>query len=649
VRAYKLKVVLLAFLGYGYILAILGYLAFTLKIVLTMWQGRAEHPEMAAMFLFTPLIIAFVIWTIVRAIFRVRIDPPTGIALTAERCPRLFELIEELRKAMGAPALHAVLLTEEFNAGVRQVPAWGLFGRPKNYLVLGLPLLEALGPEAFRAALVHELGHLAGSHGRLGAWIYRLRGSWSRLADAFDAPDARAFVWIYRLALRRFFLWYAPFFRAYSLALARHQEHEADKKAAELAGANHLAACLVQSEVAGRFLRAEFWPEIERLALQLPEPPADLFDRLRARLPALRALAQPWLDEALGKPEDPEDTHPSLAQRLAAIGVAQARFDALSPSSAASAADVFLGDAPKLRAAVAERWALPRQNAWRRRHTALQEEVREVRALEAKTGSGALEPAEAWKLYRDAKHIWGAPQAAQALRWLLSRWPRHAAAGFEYGVHLLESGDPMGASWLEQAAASDRHLIPAACAHARRFAHRSEVAAQATRLDALLLAYERDIAAAESERASHSAALLPHAWPELPVRRLRAQLETIPKIRAVYLVRKEIKSFPERPFYFLAVIFAGEFHSEAHDTAILDKIAPALAFPAEARVLALFEPRLRWRLWRFKGALLYRRPHTWPELLWSMFFWGFLLFFGLPLGLAMLIGGTLALLQRFGL
>jgi Zn-dependent protease with chaperone function len=57
------------------------------------------------------------------------------------------------------------------NASVVQIPRLGVFGWSRNYLTVGVPLLDAVTPEQFEAVLAHELGHLARAHGRFRTWI----------------------------------------------------------------------------------------------------------------------------------------------------------------------------------------------------------------------------------------------------------------------------------------------------------------------------------------------------------------------------------------------------------------------------------------------------------------------------------------------
>src|SRR6185436_18953469 len=104
---------------------------------------------------------------------------------------------------------------------------------------LGLPLLEALSPEEALAVVAHEYGHLAGSHSRFAAFIYRLRHSW----ETIQALSQQWQGWAAR-PLQAVVRWYAPYFNAYTFVLARANEYQADAASAELVGAGVATSAL---------------------------------------------------------------------------------------------------------------------------------------------------------------------------------------------------------------------------------------------------------------------------------------------------------------------------------------------------------------------------------------------------------------------
>jgi Zn-dependent protease with chaperone function len=178
--AYRVRVILLALTGYGYVL-----------LVLTVAGGLfigsiATLPYLKAAAVKLALVFGGFFWLVASAMW-VRLDPPQGRRVTRHDAPELFNMIDSLRRSLRAPRFHDVLITEDFNAAVVQIPKLGLLGWYRNALLIGLPLMKALTREQLAAVLAHEFGHLAGGHGRLGNWVYRLRFGWMRLAAALQA------------------------------------------------------------------------------------------------------------------------------------------------------------------------------------------------------------------------------------------------------------------------------------------------------------------------------------------------------------------------------------------------------------------------------------------------------------------------------
>jgi len=180
---YRARVAALALAGYAYVWLIL--LICLAALVLLVWVAVATHSANIAVGKIGLLLLVFV-YAIARALW-VRFVPPVGVPLVADNAPAIFALVDELCRELGTPRFHDILLTDDFNAAVSQQPRLGPFGWYRNYLMLGLPLMQALSPEEFRAVLAHELGHLSREHGRFGAWIYRVRVAWMRLVQ--QAPD----------------------------------------------------------------------------------------------------------------------------------------------------------------------------------------------------------------------------------------------------------------------------------------------------------------------------------------------------------------------------------------------------------------------------------------------------------------------------
>jgi Zn-dependent protease with chaperone function len=387
--------------------------------------------------------------------FRVRLEAPAGFEMKPAERRRLFAAIEEVRTAVQAPPVHAVLLTRELDAAVVQVPRLGPFGWRRNYLTLGLPLMQLLTLAEFKAVLARELGHLSGAHGRFGAWIYRVREGWTRLDERLQRQrDWGSFLFA------PFFGWFAPKFAACSFVQARKQEYEADSIAAEAIGASALASALIRLDLKGRELKQHFWPRVHARSADEPSPTASPFTHLATRerrefLPDAPA----HLKQALTRPTDTADTRPCLSERLAAIRQ-PAR---MPPATAESAAEALFGGALQFIAEhFDDEWRRTVAPLWTKRH----EQIKSGRARLASFSARKPERLSDDELFTFAgltEELEG-PERAYPLYLSLAKRPsRPLGARFAVGRLLLQRGDERGKQVIDRIMAENPEAVIPAC------------------------------------------------------------------------------------------------------------------------------------------------------------------------------------------
>lgn len=241
---------------------------------------------------------------------------PPGIELDASQAPELFAIIERLGDALESPPFHHILVTGELNAGAVQNRRFGVPGWHCNYLVVGLPLMMVLTPAQFEAVLAHEFGHLVTGFGRQRSGFAQSR-------------------------------------RVMARPILRENEFEADRTSVQMTSANAVAEALTTVCIVGRYLDEHFGDDVGAMA----EDGGDLspLELLVQRVPLqmASATALDWLDEALSRGTDPLDTHPSLSERLHAIG----RGPRIQPPAPEQGADRLLGPSlPGLTACFDRRW-----------------------------------------------------------------------------------------------------------------------------------------------------------------------------------------------------------------------------------------------------------------------------------------------------
>lgn len=579
--AYRTEVGGLAALGYLYVLGmlalLLGLVAGLIVLALQLRSGGGAVGKLAVP-------ILFVIYAIVRALW-VRIPPPGGIALTHGAAPKLFDGLNEISDSLDAPRFHDVLLTDDFNASVVQVPRLGIFGWQRNYLIVGLPLMQTLAPDQFRAVLAHEMGHLSGSHSSFRGWIYRVRQTWGTMLARLEAQGSG----LGQLLFTRFLRWYAPFFNAYSFVLARSNEYEADRCSAEVAGPENAGAALVRLQVTSRFLAESYWPRVYRSVAESAEPPSDVYTSLGVALRDELAARDvgPWVDDALRRPTDYADTHPALSDRLAALGVSQEASRRLASSAGGdpSAATFYFGSRESGLTRELERaWREAAAPQWKARHHAIHEARGRLSELEVKAQRSALSADEQWErvgLTAEFDYSAAVPLAEA----LLDTDAEHPGARLFLGRSLLEQGDERGVRHLEVAMQATPHAVLPACDTLFDFYWSLGRRADAERFRKVSEEHAATLEAARVERTTppKRADLRPHDLSPEAIARMRQALAAYP-LAEFYVVRRGVGQLPEIPCYLVGMVVRRKwyhFADETKDVKLRDRVMAEIGWPEE--------------------------------------------------------------------
>ncbi len=462
---YRFKVAMLAMLGFVVLGVVLGTVGFSLIAIAVVASAAAFSGAGAAVLVLKLgkllLLAVWPLWHLlkssVQALF-VRLPKPEGHEVTRAQAPALFAALDDLRKRMKGPRFHHVLITHEVNAAVVQRPLFGLIGWPRNYLILGLPLLESLAPQEALAVIAHEYGHLAGSHSRFGAYIYRLRHTWGTIQDLAHRWQG----WAGR-PLRALIGWYAPYFNAYTFVLARANEYQADAASAGLVGAQVAADALKRARLAssnyGVFLDEVFG------AVRLQEqPPADLAARWArvAAEPLVPAQATEWLQEALRELPAAMDTHPALKLRLQALlPQANSLHEVPAPLTGTSAAQAWLGAAvAPVRQRIQSEWSARVAQPWQLRYNELQAKRSRLNDLNALAECSVDQDVERLRLRLQLE-----PEQDHSadLHDFNQRNPDHPLGLYLEGDHLLDKNDAAGLALLDRVMELDAEAIKPAC------------------------------------------------------------------------------------------------------------------------------------------------------------------------------------------
>jgi Zn-dependent protease with chaperone function len=590
---YRARVLLVALLGNAYlgVMLLLIALLVVAAAISVVWL-KAAGVKIA-------ILMAVFLWLVLKALW-VGLALPEGAEITARDAPELFGMIEELRRALRSPRFHHVLVTDDFNAAVVQAPRLGLFGWYRNYLLIGLPLAKALTVEQFKAVLAHEFGHLSKGHGRMSNWIYRQRLRWSRLMTALEAAESWGVV-----LFRPFLRWYAPYLNAYSYPLARANEFEADSTSARLASRRAAVEALTAVNVVGSYLQERFWPHIVRRADEMPQPAFAPFSVMSAHVASEidPASIEAWLAKALARKTTFDDTHPSLTERLGALG----EDPALALPASGAAADRLLGAALEhITREFDQRWHDGILPSWQEHHREAQEARGRLAELDAKHASGTeLSLQEAY----DRAILTGSPGnnpdgCTEQLRALQVRAPDDPVLHYALGVHLLRCDDDSGMTLLKRAMERDPWEIVRCCEALRDYCWRKgreEEAREWHRRMSERLSLEH--AAKKEREAVHTSDKFErHGIDPAALAQMQVQLKAILGLRKAYFVKKRVRHMPERACYILGFTLGGWLPWRKKDSSqvVLRRIQESVQFPGETMILSVqggnsaFGRKFRW-------------------------------------------------------
>lgn len=603
--ALRLRVALFVILGYSGFLAVL-LLVLLLATALTIAAFLTGQGPGIILIGIVAGLLAFGIWQAMVVLW-VHMAPDEGREVTRTDAPRLFQLLDRLQSDFETRRFDHVQMTSELNACVQMVPRLGIFGWNRSYLVIGLPLMQALTPEQFAAVLAHEFAHSSSRHDRFGTWIYRIRQTWDRIFTQLQNAQTSGVSQWHRSAIVWFIRWYWPRLNAYAFVLSRADEYRADKMSAEWAGVETAGEALFLLECLGIRLADKFWSELTRMAKIDESVPDDFCERLQAFFDSEPdpADAARWLKQSTSALTGCVDTHPSLSDRLNAIGFDVDQFlnRPFPRLPRRSAAELFLEDAE---AEIAHDLNLKWQKDNTLRWQNLFHQNRRAEKVLAPVLKSSLPPDPAvaveasrvdveqlWKRASAVCNLQGTAEAEPLLRELLTSHPSHPLAAVTLGRHLLEQGQSEGEDYLRPIIEEeDNELIPAACEALVKYFQQSGQVERVQQTQAQWSKFEVAQTAAAKERSTVTVGdrFVPHELDEQELSVVTNRLAEEADLAAAWLVRKDLRHFPRQRLFVLVVQsepkgFFGSSNPNV-DRAIVTRLITSLKLPGRSLIIA---------------------------------------------------------------
>ena len=374
-------------------------------------------------------------------------EPLEGFDVTADEVPALFQMIDEARSSLNAPALDRVALVNELNAAAVQMPKRSFLGKPTNELIIGLPLMEALQRDELKSVIAHEFGHFSGEHGHDSYVVFRTMRAWEIALASAEAYGGVAGIVPHLMAK-----WFVPRFMAYTFAQRLDNEFFADRAAVTATNAATVASALTRVELA-EYRMSENYTRFMREAVPAAEPPEEVLRQLYAGLGDIQEdpLAGGRMLMALHTERDPMDTHPSLSERLASIGIEPELPPAVDRPAIEALGDVVDRvyahfNAEQLEA-MRESWA-----SW---HKTFHEEKEELAKLHSQASDGKLPLKDAMRRLILSGMESDDEERQGFFRQTLDWYPEEPRALYAMGSFLARQHDMAALDYLEEAAQRD--------------------------------------------------------------------------------------------------------------------------------------------------------------------------------------------------
>ena len=258
-------------------------------------------------------------WAVLRSLFASFGKGSFGISKTADDCPRLYEVLQEVARRVDTEPVDEVYLSPGAMIGVHQEGRgpFGIFGGKRRVLTLGLSTMHFLTVNQLKSILAHEYAHFSHKDTFYSRFIYQVSLS---IRTAMQGME-RAGGWL--TWVNPFYWFFYLYSKAYALLSAgysRSREFLADRMAVSLYGADVFAKALETVCIDGTLFESTVYHNIAEL-LRKKKQFVNMYLAFR------RYREQNLNDKErekryrnlMNEKESLFDSHPTFSERLAAM------------------------------------------------------------------------------------------------------------------------------------------------------------------------------------------------------------------------------------------------------------------------------------------------------------------------------------------
>lgn len=390
------------------------------------------------------IVLMGLIFRIVSTILPLSEDLP-GDEVTDREMPEVFRLIDSARAPLDLPRPRRIFLYPGENCGVsRAVRKKGLVR--EDWMIIGTYLLELLTPEELTNVFIHEFAHIGHGDTALAARVTSRMQRWL----VISAMSEHALV--ANVLLRSFAETYVVSLTLADRALSKLEERLADDAVLKHGDAMSFARATLKMELISNYLNEgltfSHYPSDVR---ENAEPPSTYHsDLLRHFRSDFDKSGDEWIQLVLKRMSHDLDTHPSIRERLADLGVDASNWPLDFPRSSARQSEVS-----QYAARFDAQWQEDARANWNELQEDFLKASQVVRAF-------SLSDDEYTNMdYGMALEDLGKSEDAAAFyHEVLKRSPRHVPAMFRLGTICLAQNDDNGLPLLKEALELDPEFVP---------------------------------------------------------------------------------------------------------------------------------------------------------------------------------------------
>jgi hypothetical protein len=313
-RFYISCVALVAISGYAFVLLFpLLVLAGLFNIYKVLAVSDATNWQAAL----TWLVIVFVAALTSYRSTQIKPKPPVGLTLAEDKAPGLFKLVQQHHSYYKRPAIHRIVITEQYEMDIVKTPMWALPVWSTNTMIIGLPVMQCLSPKQFECMVARRIGQFSKRYNPITNWLYQLRSIWHQYRVSYKQQKGFGIE-----PLKWYFSVYAPMYAMVSVYAARQDELNADTYAMELFNDRDVLEMITADTLCRWYLHNQYWPAVHKIASldtkSLPTPHTKMSSAVHAIKNGERL--DNLIDNTYREQPDSGNAMPSLQERIRNIG-----------------------------------------------------------------------------------------------------------------------------------------------------------------------------------------------------------------------------------------------------------------------------------------------------------------------------------------